>query len=416
MYLSPMVVSAVSALAVAVSRIHRGRLELLARVHGVARVRPHGAEGVVFGLDVHRVVQLRRDVVGERAGGGQRARSAPGRVGPVDCREAEPHLRLELHHHRLDGVFELCPRRVRLVGADELAGGEAVEHAARAIDHQVDGRDLRARTSSCAIWQMPPVPPAPVVPTPPVPVTVPPAVPARDPPLPVLPAAPRCRARRARCRPRRGRRTCRDAVCRPCRCRPCPPRPVRARDAGRSPDVPAVPGLPLPAAPGCRSPPRLVPTSRRYRIRVSGTRAAQRYDQAERQDVSKDCREGQCRGEDAWLGPPKEEVQNMPKPCLCDYTAILVTTVSVADVRRLRRFQEPGAASSSDRSGKPALIVASIVRTSVSKHDAVGGDHLHVGLVGVRALHRLELGGERRVVELAGACWAAASGRCRRSR
>ena len=29
-------------------------------------------------------------------------------------------------------------------------------------------------------------------------------------------------------------------------------------------------------------------------------------------------------------------------------------------------FQEPGAASSSDRSGKPALIVASIVRTSVS--------------------------------------------------
>ena len=72
---------------------------------------------------------------------------------------------------------------------------------------------------------------------------------------------------------------------------------------------------------------------------------------------------GRTRGNtDAWLGPPKGGRQNIPN-------ARYLRTAARRPGRPRRPVgarQEPGAASSSDRSGKPALIVASIVRTSVS--------------------------------------------------
>ena len=64
--------------------------------------------------------------------------------------------------------------------------------------------------------------------------------------------------------------------------------------------------------------------------------------------------------------------------------------------------QEPGAASNSDKVGETSAHRRVHRAHDAVEHDAVAGDHLHVGPIRVGALHRLQLVGQRRVVELAG--------------
>ena len=140
MYLPPGVVSAASAWVTTAIDSLAGDSNLIPDLRAVGR----GGQAVVERLDGGRVVQRRRDVVGEHPLQ-RRTHPAARRVRAVDGGEAEAHLRVELGDHRLDRHLEVVPGRVGHVGADGVAGGarEAVEHAAGAIDEQVDRRDLR---------------------------------------------------------------------------------------------------------------------------------------------------------------------------------------------------------------------------------------------------------------------------------
>src|SRR4029078_334493 len=97
----------------------------------------------------------RGDVVGERTGDHRARSDAAGWIGPVDGGEPKTNLRIERRHYRLDRVLELGPGRVGLIGADVPIDAEAVEHAARAIDDQVDRRDLRLEVELCGLADAP---------------------------------------------------------------------------------------------------------------------------------------------------------------------------------------------------------------------------------------------------------------------
>ena len=122
-------------------RLAGRRLELDPHLRAVGRE----GQPVVERLDSRGVVQQRRDVVGQHPLQRRTHPAAARGVRAIDGGETKPYLRIELGHHRLDRHLEVVPRGVGHVGADGVAGGprQAVEHAAGAIDEQVDGGDLR---------------------------------------------------------------------------------------------------------------------------------------------------------------------------------------------------------------------------------------------------------------------------------